>query len=529
PYTMIDLISELIDEENFNIISEKYNEKVFDEGYIKLIYNNLVRIDASLSEEFKIFIKKELSIDLVKPIIIDREEINRQKKQGEFDLLFDKQKLKRLCLNVFDKFTKDDILKKDLFDLKKEHWKFEGFDEAISDAVINCLSWVADTNGKINKYIFKDSFENHIESYLINEIYNEIHSFKEVVISEEQKNYIYMWCCNHFEKVEFTTAISRSLRNDQLQYTVVAVHMWFFYKKFEFKFPQNILLDMLSFDYFIGNGWSGVDDIIKKLPKADVQQRILDNLKRGILDYDVLMNHINYVIRNNITDAYKYIFDEIKGNNRTEYDTRELIDIYFDKTVDYIGLYGLLKIPDKINWYIIEKLLDHNEEIQIEEFLVQIINEVMDKDTRLKSAQYLIHVQNKIGLDYYIKYLKQPELHQVQLENTKCLVRIKTKEFIPDLIGLLELSYQKEIKIEPFYTFTKIVMDAFVTIALVSEELYVEIRQQLITLLDTKSDKYTDLKYIRYDIDRMDKRFRETHVKTPTIDEVKQILEELGL
>ncbi|MDA3885435.1 MAG: hypothetical protein PF638_07580 [Candidatus Delongbacteria bacterium] len=527
-YTQYDFICELLDNSNFNIIIDKYNTKL-NEGHIKLIYHNLLRINESISEEFKEQIKDKLDIELIKPVVKDYDSIKKIKQQGEFDLLFDNQELKQITLEFFEKYEVDDIYKNDVFKAQKDYWNNFEFEKSNCDLVTNLLNMFADINGRINKHIVSDWFEveEKVNKYIINKIYKQLLSFKDLSLNHNHMKFINDWCIAKLKDINFKKSLIQG--DAQVHYNEFAIYLWYFYKKLHIEFPREVLLDMLSFDYVVGTEFAGIDDLVSKLPLDLVKERIRSNLREGISVFVVLMNHFKIVINNEMQEEYHYIFDEIKLNRLPDYEIKNLVDMYYEATEDYIGLFKLLKSSSSINWGIVDKLITFKNEIPLAEFLVKVLEEAKDRNLRLKAAHYLIKLQEIKGIEYFIHYINQDDINQLQLDVTDCFKSIENYIFIPKLFELLEMSYRKIIKIEPFYTLDKIITGALHTMALKEESFYTNIRERYIKFIESKKEKYPDVKYLSYQIDEMDKRFRETHIKVPSIEEVKEIIKELGL
>ncbi|MDY0016805.1 MAG: hypothetical protein RBS89_03110 [Candidatus Delongbacteria bacterium] len=517
----------LLEHDNIEYLSEVYQEGGLDLTLLKYLSNDIFYMKEDLIDNFFDLFNNRLELGLIKPVKRDSEKIKRIKNQAEFDLLFDIEKFKEIIIGIFSRFGKDSINKSDLLALKKENWSKVEYDESISIHAIDKLMNFSGSENMIMKNSVDDWLEDdkRVELYLINEIYNELKSKKDLTVSVEQNKKIYNWCERNFETVDFTKAIFKE--GGQLRYRLDAIFMSYFYRRFKYDFPEDIMLDMLSFDYFTVNDYSETDDIISKLPADKVKERIERNIIEGISDFNVLKNHVMYALENNIESTYEYILSYTRNFNVESYEANELIKMYFEKTKDAEGLYHLLRIPEDINWKVVELLIPVKESVPIQKSLEEYLSSSHnDKDKKFIASQYLIRMQSRIGMDYFIGKVKQ--MRSIDLSHLNCLKNIDNPDLISGMFELLEFSYEKEIKIDPFYNLNKIVLDSLFSIAMKSKALYDLVRGNLMKFQALYIEKYPDLKFLKYDLDNMDKRFRELYVHVPDIEEVKAILKELG-
>ena len=94
----------------------------------------------------------------------------------------------------------------------------------------------------------------------------------------------------------------------------------------------------------------------------------------------------------------------------------------------------------------------------------------------------------------------------------------------PYLIALLEISYEKDIKIDRYDRFNSQVIGALFNIALVSEENFNEVKSRLEKFMLEKSQLNKNIKYLLHTIERLEEQFYMNRAQTYTILDVKEKL-----
>ena len=271
--------------------------------------------------------------------------------------------------------------------------------------------------------------------------------------------------------------------------------------------------------------WVGIDHLIPKLEKKDIEERILENLQNGISDISVLKNHVKFIAQNKVEEGYPFILDEILNTQRQEYFRREILDIFFEFTKDTKGLKTILdKADSEIKWVVIDKLSANNEESFVEEYLLSEIDKDIEPEERGKAAKILVTLQNIKGLKIYVEWIKSSSEKDFDLSTGFCLNSLKSKDTIPHLMELLELSYKKDIKVDRFDRFISYVIGALNNIALVSQENFNEVKMSLEKFMHEKESLHENVKYLLYTIEKLEEQFSMNRAQSYTIKEVKEKL-----
>lgn len=252
---------------------------------------------------------------------------------------------------------------------------------------------------------------------------------------------------------------------------------------------------------------------------------MLENMQNGIPDNSVLKNHVKYLVHNKVKKSYPFILDEIVNTKRADYHRREILELFIEFTKDTKSLKTILnKADSEIKWAIIDKLQVNNEESFVEEYLLNEISKDINPEERRKAAEVLVTLQNLEGLKVFVEWLKNNIEKDIDSSRVICLNSLKTKYAIPQLMQLLELSYEKNIKLNRFDRFNSLVIGALYNIALVSEENFNQVKTSLEYFMQEKSSIYGNAKYLLHTIERLAEQFYMNRAQSYTIKDVKEKL-----
>lgn len=177
----------------------------------------------------------------------------------------------------------------------------------------------------------------------------------EIELSEIQKEKIRELCNRYIKLANFKNAIkytkydnsNRSWTTNQL-----CICLWYYKYKFNFKYPLNVLLDMLEFEYYINGEKIGINYLTKEIEPRLIKKRIVKNLHEQRIHMDVFENHIEYCINNDISNCEKDIAKYF-SNKKLPYDERDNAYKYLIKFV------GINKCIDKYFYNLDEEYQNH--------------------------------------------------------------------------------------------------------------------------------------------------------------------------
>ncbi len=265
----------------------------------------------------------------------DTDSERKQRLRDDVNLLFDKQAFIEEIKRVFYTEKKEALTADDLVDIAVEHWQESYF----SDLALYKLRDIADykstqsknaKEGKVDESTDEGAGESSEaitleialaeihkwdwDWFTISKIYDYFESNRDVELTQEQKDWIANWCISHLNQVDFKKALVT--KADGATASHLAIYLWYFAGKLRLEYPEEVLLDLLSFDWVEGHQMRGIGYIEDQLSKSIITKRILENLKAGIENNDVLENHIDYCRRNRILDVVPFALPVIADTKR---------------------------------------------------------------------------------------------------------------------------------------------------------------------------------------------------------------------
>lgn len=517
-----DLMQFVFDEYlNHNLTNKDIEDIYYDMGWVNNPYRN----------EFETFIQNKTDLIISKPEPIDYEARNKEKLRMDFNLLFDKVKFQEVTLSIFEGQEKDVLTYDELYEIRKTNNKQIELEEYYPLSALQLVREFVEkgqsvTKNKVTCWFGNDGYE---EWYRITHIYNYLINNKELEVGPEQIQWISLWCTNNVSKVDFKNAIQIH-EDGKFTYKTLAVYIWYLSRRFNIDYPENILLNMLSFDFFEGHKWIGIEYLISRLDQQEIVIRMLENIQEGIADSHVLKNHIQYLAQNKIKESYPYILKEIINLKREDFQRRDFLDMFFEQTKDTESLKTIIDQVDPfIQWIILEKLKANHQELYVEKYLLEMTKTISNDSAAFgKAASMLVELQNIQGLKLYVNWLKNYLGGNLDESHAKCIVGLNIVEALPFLSEMLELSYVRGNKVDRFDRLNSIILDVFFNIALISEENFNQVRSCLHNFMNEKTSIHPDIKYLLLTIERLESQYFMKYAQSLTIKQVKEKLLLIG-
>jgi hypothetical protein len=516
-------LSVIASQNTIQFIVDKYNNHELTRNDLQRFYFDLQWNRNEILPEFTNLLKTRTDFEIQDPLPkVDYDTIREKRNQESFDLLFFPSEIEKEILSVFEKEQTEVLDFDKLFDIRKGNNKYVDMEERYSSIAIEILRDFAN-NGQSVKLATVKSWFKKIESvkwYLLSKIYRYILETK-VKISEEQKKWIVNWSNKQLETVDFGNSISEK-DGGSITFNHVAIYLWDFFRRFDLTFSKDIMLDMLSFDYFEKHNWVGIDYLVKKLNKRDVENRIKENLKKGIKAIPILNNHVKFAVEHTLVDVYPIIRQEILNGKHSGYDRRTLLKIYFDNTKDIKGLKMIfLKCDFEIRWDIVEMLLKSEETSFLKKHLTKIYAESLNEEESLKALECLIRLQDLSSVQSYTALAKRKGKDFLKKINQNCLSSLTSNEFLPYLMDLLKVSYDQNYEVEHFNIFNSIVIGAIQMIGLKDQKSLDNVVTQLNNFIQKNKKNTPNVKYLIHTIHKMEEQFYVNKVNVFSIDQVK--------
>jgi predicted NACHT family NTPase len=468
----MDTLSVMVNQECLEFFVEQYEKGRIVDKDVWWFQNLLGLNNPDLFLPFNELINKKSGNKFLLPPRRDFEKERTIRRAQDINLLFNKTDFLKQIKLVFEKeqkqtFTSDEVLKV---------WTSHRLDDQYySDLAINTLLHITKKHPASFEDVTKIVDKCNWDWFCISEVYRRFESDKEL-LTTEQKNWISQWCYSNLGKVDFKKAVAKNPDN-QTSASNLAIYLWYFLRKLDLKYHNNVLLDMLSFDWIEGHQMAGTIYLEEELNKADVTERILKNLDYGIQIDDVLKNHFDYCRRNKITACLPFALRELSNTNRS-YDARKsALDAILETSQTMTDLEQILpKISDDFKWTVIGQLVKHNSEY-VQTFLRAILESGSEQE-KLKAAEFLISLKDLTGLKYYVEWVRKNKKISGGLLERSPIESIQIPEAIPNLIKLLETSYDKAL-IDSFPSLYSVVVNTLTAIALQSESNYAKVKETI--------------------------------------------------
>jgi hypothetical protein len=507
-------------------VIEKYNSRDFTNKELEQLYFDLRWTGNSNVDQLKEFIDEKTSLKIVIPKSIDYDVIRKQKRKEDFNLLFDNARFKNEIIRVFDDEEQDEFTHDELFDIRKKGNNEIDLEDHYSGVALRLLREFNDP-GKIVKKSEVMSWlkkNERVESYRVHLIYEYLlNNSDELEITSEQIVWISKWVNSYLTKINFKTAITVD-PDGTIHTKLWAVYAWLFIRRFNIPVSKETYLDMLSFDYFEGHTMVGIDYLQSKLSKNEITSRMLNNLKQGINEFNILKNHINYLTKNSVRESYEYALSALSDTRWKYYDKHNLLKIYYENTKDAEGLKSILdKVDHEIKWEIIETLRKAKKEVAfLKSYLLEILKKGEEED-RIKAAENLLMLQDLTGLQYYIEWIKRTEFNnRDEVSRIKCIARINDISMLHLVIDLLDIGYNKKVTVEPFEDIKSLAIQALTNIALVNEQNYSLVKAAIEAFMLKNEGKYEHVNYLVHNMQRIEEQFYMNAAKSYTIAQAKE-------
>jgi len=458
------LLASIADEQCVDFLTKQYlGGNITDTNVCTFInflsFKNRERYDNLLNT-----INEKTNNKFLPPPSRDYKNEKKERMKRKIEIIFDKNEFLKEVEKIFDGEGKEEISFEDIENLLIESYDIDKYNEFVMQE----LSYYLERNKDIKWKL--DNLKNKInqcdyEWFAIERVFNLLYHGSKLELSKEQIAVIKDYCLKNLKKVDFEDALKPT--DEGVATSKFATMLWCFLRKFDFVYPEEVLLDMLSFDSIEDQQYVGIDYLESKLPSEKIRDRILDNLNSGIKVEAVLKNHINYCKKYQLIEARDQLFNIIK-NPEIKIENRLLA---LETVVDF---------PDSTTF--LEEMLDIGELelfIKSAEILItrdndkskqKLLLKLSSKDEKfaLESAKLLIREQNLKAICYYSDYIKRTRKFEVDFHDRNPIQETKTIKALPILIELLEFSYKyrKEIQQSELDTLDNMVISILKKIAL---------------------------------------------------------------
>lgn len=490
-----DLLSILADEESLEYITQAFRANKISHDDLQFFLHCLEFNQNSLYEDFFRALNTEFNDSFEKKQYIDFQKIRKEQKQRDIELLFDKDAFIKEVELIFTD-SKLETLNHDYFsDLQFDYRVWPKY----APIVIRELSSLTINEDLSLNQVLQTINSWGWEWFWIKNIYDKLKGKSDdSMLSDTQKQKVITWCYDQLTTIDFKKAIKKT-GPSSVSINLKETLIWFFYKEFELEFQENILLDMISFDYSGG--------VIPFLEGRflDVNQmaiRILDNIYKEDLCRAVLENHLKFCQRHKIADALEFAFNNIVD---IESDLRNLsLNLICELSENLNRLMEKLPfIDDDFKWKVVERLVE-SKHPKVEDYLNLIFSRGVQEE-KYKAAIFLIRLQKMEGIRFYLDYLKKQKIFTSDLYYNSPLGSILEIKAVPLLLDLYEACLKKEIKNEDKKGFERLeglIENSLKTIALTEDNNFFIVKTAVEAFIDKHINSYDSVKWLYHFIEQ---------------------------
>jgi predicted NACHT family NTPase len=429
----------------------------------------------------------------------DFEVERKQRRQCDINLLFDKQTFMKEIKLIFDTEQKQIFTAQELLDIETHRWDSPYF----SDLAIHTLRVIAGEQAVSLEDATKEVNSWDWNSFCVGKIHEYLNRGNEADLSPEQQDWIARWCYSNLCKVHFKTALVTK-PGGKMNTSWLAIWLWYFLRKLNLTYPKDVLLDMLSFDWFERYQMLGIEYLEARLNKRDMDERIVANLQDGIQNDFVLKNHIDYCKRHNIKEVLPFALREIPSTSTDKELRRLALETACEMCETLSDLEQLLlQVLDDVKWDVVEQLVKRNS-AYCRTFLLDALASGNEQE-QLRAAEYLMEQQDLRGLEYYIEWIKRhKELPRTSSET--CPLRsLRSLDSVPLIIELLNVSYQDHFARD--HEFRSIILDTLTAVALQSERHYIKVKQTVEDFIKKHLSILENVNFLHAFLEKLEQRY----------------------
>lgn len=522
-------ISYLINEQCLSYFYNEYKKEIYNDDLAKIILcssneqkgipyiqiNNLYckKTGVNIIEERK----NNTKVQIQKDNII----------QEYFESLFDKE----LFFSNLQQYLEHLKLKNSKIIDKEEMKKLR--DDFYYDRNIYIIDFLRKFKREDGTILISDIQNINWDYFVLSELYTILISDDKIDISSKQKSIINKICQTHLHDISFRNAIQYK-ENGNISTSYLSIYLWFFRYKLNLKYPEDVLLDMLSFDWSpINNVQIGIKYIENEVSEYKVKNRIIENLKTQTFYGDVLKNHVNYCISHDIDNMTEFVIPYLFNKKMRYYDKREIIEYILKyNSIEYIKNKLLDKMDFETQLCFIDEIYKIDKK-ELVEYIKEKCQNTEEFDKKIIYINYLIRSNNLWGLKQYYMLLKK-RMCCVDLENCyqntiqNALSQVNFIDCLQSITDIYLLTCEKNFKDDHFNSVYSGCKNAFINIALsdIKNDSHVKTIQKLQDII-IKNQKLQDIGFTYYIIEEIQEKILAQGQKKYNVFEVIDIINNL--
>ena len=510
----------IIDDECMEYYYNQYKKYKFKDEITESILrfcNDKIKYYEELQELYEERTKKKLENRKV----VDYNAIRIESEKIFIETLFNKDSFMELVSKFINEYGEDGRLYlKTLKDIRR-------YDKIELNVEYKELLYFICSHFGESDYIDIKSFDSwDWDLVILEQMYKRMNNKDEIELNTEQIKVIKNICKKGIKKCDFRNAQKKNRINR------MCLYYWFFRNKYNFEYPENVLLDMLEFEFSTGGERVGFEYITKCVEKRKVDKRVEENLNSRELPWQVFENHIEYCIENNISNCIESVGKYLKNKKNFE-NERNLAAKYLIKYMDLDTFIKEYFVNLEINMQrnIIGLIIEKNPEI-LNDWLIERLNKTNKNENKMFYAQYLILADKKEGYEYYIKYLKKNNRPYNDRRyyggiNEK-LGQISNISMIEWLIEITQIIIKPHFKDDTFDGIYNNVRKSIINIGAQSSNNFYIVNNKLSELFKANQGN-SNIGMISYIIEDLENEYCKNYMKNYSINDVKKKLYELDI
>lgn len=423
---------------------------------------------AKAVSEFKEQLINKFQLSFNDSLIEARQAKHRQNEQDSFNLLFDENAMKAETERFWLAFGKDHGTWAEIWDFSYSAENNQ--DHNFPQSVITFISELTRNRNQVSKSDVEAFMQNteRFEIERVDSIYNSIRN-SGMKVNNEQRTFLENWSNRIADRIDIKKSISADGEFNKLSLII-----WYYIKTLQIKLPADKLLDFtLFYDFSQGSIQDWSSPILEHVAEPELNARIIENLKSGIVQENIWSLNAEYAIEKGLTESFPAIKSDLARIQEITSVKENITKIYLEKTDDQEGLYEVLLSlqPQDFRWRLVDILVKGRLKDNIQNYLRSILESDAERDEKLHAAKRLTALADEVGFNYYADHgFDNRDVFYRDSISLSYLANLKTLNFLPRLIQLLEQSLAPENTRDLFTRYDSKILEALFNMGIQSEE-----------------------------------------------------------
>lgn len=394
------LIGQLLDQNGFDFLEQEVIDKRMTAGQAQMFQRQLPEKRPEWEAKWNDVVSNNYQIP--PPVIIDHKAEHQQETIRKTQALFDKDVFKIEVQSLFKAVGKDPIKYDDLHMLDPK----DRINYHVYYWVFNNLERKFTLLGEYNLAGVLSDIDSISEISWMSRIYIFLKEQKGINLNQDQLKILKDWVDSQIDQLNFKN--SYGFMSDEggvepeLDPMIIAS---FLMRRFQMKgYHKEKYLDMLSTHRYNDQEQDIFDFVLSVTKFDDVTERVFENLADGNLRYQVLQNHVDYLVGHDLKDGADLLIPYLA--NKETYEWPNVLLAFRKLGGDMKKLQVLL---DQLDGYVQSSLINAFKETDpayIRQWLSGKISTLLTSDQKLRYAKQLISLQDRNGLQIYFDFIR---------------------------------------------------------------------------------------------------------------------------